>query len=105
MPDYPPPPPLIPLNPSTLSSHVPALLHAFYAARLESGLSMTEDDPFDPSHSQIGSLGQIVVKNPPGTSTKKKKLVNGEEKVEKKKSILKKILSVCPPSSILCISL
>ncbi|KAK6902974.1 hypothetical protein L486_06429 [Kwoniella mangroviensis CBS 10435] len=65
LPDYPPPPPFIPLSVSSIPTHVPALLHAFYAARMESGLSIIEDDVFDPSHAQIGSLGQIIVKNVP----------------------------------------
>lgn len=63
VPDYPPPPPFVPLNPSTIPTHLPALLHAFYAARIEAGKSVSEDDPFDPAHSQIGSLGQIVIKS------------------------------------------
>ncbi|WRT67212.1 uncharacterized protein IL334_004178 [Kwoniella shivajii] len=63
LPDYPPPPPFIPLSPATIPTHLPALLHAFYATRMESGLSISEDDLFDPSHAQIGSLGQIIMKN------------------------------------------
>ncbi|OXG85835.1 transcriptional activator SPT7 [Cryptococcus neoformans Gb118] len=59
---YPPPPSFIPLAAATLHTHVPALLHAFYAARIEAGLSLNEDDAFEPAHSQIGSLGQILVK-------------------------------------------
>ncbi|ORX39969.1 hypothetical protein BD324DRAFT_648586 [Kockovaella imperatae] len=61
--DYPPPPPFVPLAPSAISAQLPALLHAFYASRLESGLGIQEDDPFDHVHSQIGSMGQIVVKS------------------------------------------
>lgn len=89
-PDYPPPPPFVSLNPATLSTHLPALLHAFYASRMDSGLSITEDDPFDLAHSQIGSLGQIIVKSHSSLAAKKKKEVNGEEK-EKRKSNMKKM--------------
>ncbi|WVQ98831.1 hypothetical protein IAU59_005962 [Kwoniella sp. CBS 9459] len=71
--EYPPPPPFIPLNATTLPTHLPALLHAFYAARVEAGLSISEDDVFDPTRATIGSLGQIIMKNPPvvgpGTTT------------------------------------
>ncbi|OCF45433.1 hypothetical protein I317_00679 [Kwoniella heveanensis CBS 569] len=63
--EYPPPPPFIPLNATTLPTHLPALLHSFYATRIEAGLSIAEDDAFDPTRATIGSLGQIVVKNPP----------------------------------------
>ncbi|WVF72103.1 hypothetical protein IAT40_006915 [Kwoniella sp. CBS 6097] len=63
--EYPPPPPFIPLNAATIPTHLPALLHAFYAARIEAGLSISEDDAFDLTRGTIGSLGQIVVKNPP----------------------------------------
>ena len=59
---------------------------------MDSGLSVTEDDAFDPSHSQFGSLGQIVVKNQPTLAAKKKKEANGDEKAEKKKSSMKKTL-------------
>ncbi len=59
---------------------------------MDSGLSITEDEPFDPAHSQIGSLGQIVVKSQPVGGTKKKKEINGEEKSERKKRSLKKVL-------------
>ncbi|WVQ78346.1 hypothetical protein IAT38_000431 [Cryptococcus sp. DSM 104549] len=67
---YPPPPPFIPLTIQTLPSHLPALLHAFYAARHEAGLPLGEDDPFDPAHAQIGSLGQVVVKSGKGAGEK-----------------------------------
>nr|XP_019042309.1 hypothetical protein I302_08911 [Kwoniella bestiolae CBS 10118]OCF21239.1 hypothetical protein I302_08911 [Kwoniella bestiolae CBS 10118] len=101
LPDYPPPPPFIPLNISSIPTHLPALLHAFYAARMESGLSITEDDVFDPSHAQIGSLGQVIFKNPPtvnvvpsaGGATKKKRdreKEDGEEEEKKKKAVAKK---------------
>ena len=69
--DYEPPPPFVPLNPSSISSQLPALLHAFFNARLESGFGVSEDDPFDHVHSQIGSMGQIVVKNAAGQIKKK----------------------------------
>lgn len=69
--DYLPPPPFVPLNPSSISSQLPALLHAFYNARLESGMGISEDDPFDHAHSQIGSMGQIVMRNAPGQIKKK----------------------------------
>ncbi|WWC69373.1 uncharacterized protein I206_103312 [Kwoniella pini CBS 10737] len=102
LPDYPPPPPFIPLNPTTIPTHLPALLHAFYAARIESGLSILEDDVFDPSQGQIGSLGQIIVKTqssqtaiPVGTAGLKKKRDredgNAEDGEEAKKKAVKKL--------------
>lgn len=91
---YPPPPSFIPLAAVTLHTHVPALLHAFYAARIEAGLSLNEDDVFEPAHSQIGSLGQILVKGKIGDGKgdgkgKGKKRERGEgedENGERKKS-------------------
>ncbi|WVQ71731.1 hypothetical protein IAR50_001272 [Cryptococcus sp. DSM 104548] len=59
---YPPPPPFIALTPNTVSTNVPALLHAFYNARVESGFSLSDDDAFDNARAQIGSLGQVMVK-------------------------------------------
>ncbi|KAK8869732.1 hypothetical protein IAR55_000300 [Kwoniella newhampshirensis] len=111
-PDYRPPPAFMPLNSSTLTAHLPALLHAFYAARLESGLSITEDDTFDPPRNQIGSLGQIVIKmhSAPGAGgtgggagegggggggkkKREREKDTGEEgEKEKKKKALKKIV-------------
>lgn len=65
-------------------SHTPGLMHAFYAERVDKGLGLETDDPFDATHQAIGPLGQIVVKPLPGaTSSKKggaKKDANGEEK-------------------------
>lgn len=68
-PEYPPPPPFIPLSTNTYQSQLPALFHSFFAARLENGLGLA-DDGFDSTHSQIGPLGQIVVKNPPAMKKK-----------------------------------
>lgn len=68
-PEYPPPPPFIPLSSTTYQSQLPALFHSFFAARLESGLGLA-DDGFDNTHSQIGPLGQIIVKNPPAMKKK-----------------------------------
>ena len=73
LPDYPPPPPFIPLNPTTLPTQLPALLHAFFAARMESGLGLADDVTFEPSRSQLGSMGQIVIKNAPSLPAKKKR--------------------------------
>ncbi|WWC61038.1 uncharacterized protein I303_103616 [Kwoniella dejecticola CBS 10117] len=103
LPDYPIPPPFIPLNATTIPTHLPALLHAFYAARIESGLSIVEDDIFDPAHGQIGSLGQIIVKARPDSTAaptaaaalKKKReresgeAENGDGDEAKKKSVKK----------------
>nr|KIR85585.1 transcriptional activator SPT7 [Cryptococcus tetragattii IND107] len=90
---YPPPPPFIPLAATTLTTHVPALLHAFYAARIEAGHSLDEDDAFEPAHSQIGSLGQILVKGKTGESKgdgkgkgKKREREGEDETGERKKS-------------------
>lgn len=86
-PDYVPPPPFIPLNANTYKQHVPALLHAFYAQRLEKGLGFDADDAFDSVHATIGPLGQIVQKSAAAAAPKKgqgKKDANGEEKKEKK---------------------
>ena len=80
LPDYPPPPPFIPLNQNTLHHHLPALLHSFFASRQESGAGLLDDEGFDFGHSQIGSLGQIVNKFQSTLATKKKKevvVVNG----------------------------
>lgn len=84
-PDYPPPLPFIPLTAATYKFATPGLLHAFYAERLEGGGGLDADDAFDPVHSSIGPLGQIVVKAPQSAPTKKgggKK--DAEEKKEKK---------------------
>ncbi|KAE8541103.1 hypothetical protein D1P53_002457 [Cryptococcus gattii VGV] len=90
---YPPPPSFIPLAATTLTTHVPALLHAFYAARIEAGHSLDEDDVFEPAHSQIGSLGQILVKGKTGESKgdgkgkgKKREREGEDEAGERKKS-------------------
>ena len=100
-PDYPPPPPFIPLTSSAISN-LPALLHAFYAARLEAGLSISEDEPFDHTHSQMGPLGQITVKLPPA---KKKKDDEAEaaRKVEEKKPKAKKpsLVGILPFSHVI----
>ncbi|WWD15998.1 hypothetical protein CI109_100422 [Kwoniella shandongensis] len=104
--DYPPPPPFIPLNESTYRTQVPALLHSFYASRLESGTSLFNDDTFPPPRNQIGSLGQIVVKMHSTATTgvpgggggggggadggKKKRDRDEEGDKEKKKKALKK---------------
>ncbi|KIR39329.1 transcriptional activator SPT7 [Cryptococcus deuterogattii 99/473] len=90
---YPPPPSFIPLAATTLYTHVPALLHAFYAARIEAGHSLDEDDAFEVAHSQIGSLGQIVVKGKTGDSKgdgkgkgKKREREGEDETGDRKKS-------------------
>jgi transcriptional activator SPT7 len=87
-PDYPPPPPFIPLNQNTLHTHLPALLHSFFAQRLESGLGLADDPAFDAAHTQIGSLGQIVSKTGPSVAKKKKEVE--EKKVVKEKKPAKK---------------
>lgn len=86
-PDYPPPPPWIQLTPAVLQHHVPALLHAFFAARQESGLGLGDDEGFDPAHASIGSLGQIVNKSQHSLMMKKRKeaaMANGHANGEKK---------------------
>ncbi|WVR05165.1 hypothetical protein IAU60_002177 [Kwoniella sp. DSM 27419] len=90
--EYPPPPKFVPLVPSAIPTILPALLHAFYATRMEAGVTVTEDDPFDPSHAQIGSLGQIVVKGPPAANAASKKkrdregdVVEGDDEESKRK--------------------
>jgi len=92
--DYPPPPPFVPLNPNTLSAHIPALLHAFYAARLESGKGVSEDEPFDYTRSQISSLGQVIHKNPQANNaaSKKKREGDGDGKSMEKKLKPKKAM-------------
>ena len=93
LPDYPPPPSFIPLNASTISTHLPALFHGFFDQRIESGRGLADDVVFDPARSQIGTLGQIVVKNPPGTATAiKKKRESEEAKKEEKKAKTKKVV-------------
>ncbi|WWC89960.1 uncharacterized protein L201_004889 [Kwoniella dendrophila CBS 6074] len=78
LPDYPPPPTFIPLNLNTLSTQLPGLLHQFFNTRFsDSGLTIIEDDLFDHSHSQIGSLGQIIYRNNPTGTTGDHKTVNG----------------------------
>lgn len=84
MPDFAPPPPFIPLSPSTVFAHIPDLLRAFYDQRLQEGISIAEDDPFDQVHSQIGALGQIVVKDPPKERLKKRREMNGDGEAAKK---------------------
>ena len=79
-PEYPPPAPFVPLTPSTYQTQLPALFHSFFASRLEGGLGLN-DDVFDPTHSQIGSLGQIVIKNPP--AMKKRPEIKKKEKLVK----------------------
>ncbi len=79
-PDYAPPPPFIPLTAGTYKAATPGLLHAFYAERFETA-PPEGDDAFDPVHSNIGPLGQIVVKAPQNAPAKKKK---DDEKKEKK---------------------
>jgi transcriptional activator SPT7 len=71
-PEYEPPPPVIPLSTTSYKLHTPALLHAFYAHRIESGHPIDKDDPFDQVHASIGPLGQIVVKPVPGSTPAKK---------------------------------
>jgi transcriptional activator SPT7 len=87
-PDYPPPPLVVPLTAATYKLHTPALLHAFYAQRIEAG-GIDKDDAFDAVHATIGALGQIIVKPLPGAAPPKKpgvkKEANGEEKAKKKK--------------------
>jgi transcriptional activator SPT7 len=84
-PDFPPPPPFIPLNQNTLHTHLPALLHSFFAQRLESGLGLADDPAFDAAHTQIGSLGQIVSKTGPGVAKKKKEVEEKKVVVKEKK--------------------
>lgn len=105
VPDYPPPPPFVPLNPATYTSHVPALLHAFFAARIAEAnahahaaqttangsmlgtvpppnaapgtKAQLEDTGFDAAQSQIGPLGHVVTKETNGPPAKKKKVDDG----------------------------
>lgn len=86
VPDYPPPPPFVPLTPASYKSATPGLLHAFYAERLEKGGTLEADDAFDPAQATIGPLGQIVQKAPPGNQTTKKK-DGGEQKKKPAKKI------------------
>ena len=79
-PEYPPPPPFVPLTSTTYQTQLPALFHAFFASRIDSGQGLA-DDVFDPPHSQIGSLGQIVIKNPP--AMKKRPEIKKKEKLVK----------------------
>lgn len=79
-PEYPPPRPFLHLTQSNWQNQLPTLFHAFFNARLEGGQGLA-DEGFDHSHSQIGSLGQIVVKAPP---VMKKKV-----EVERKKKVAK----------------
>lgn len=92
LPDFPPPPPFIPLNASTIQHHLPTLLHSFFMGRQESGAGLDDDEGFDTAHSQIGSLGQIINKAIHPVVPKKKKevvknpdRVNGEAPKKKKK--------------------
>ncbi|ODN83198.1 hypothetical protein L202_01386 [Cryptococcus amylolentus CBS 6039] len=95
---YPPPPPFVSLSPITISTTVPALLHAFYSARVESGLSLSEDDAFDAARAQIGSLGQVLIKggkdakfgNTDAKGKGKKRDRDEDEDGERKKSSAKK---------------
>ena len=75
-----------------MSAHIPGLLHNFYVSRIDSGQSIADDDIFDSAHVHIGSLGQVVVKNQSAGSAKRKKELRREEKPEKKRSIMKKVL-------------
>jgi hypothetical protein len=79
-PEYPPPRPFLPLTNSTWQNQLPNLFHAFFNARQEAGQGF-QDEGFDHSHSQIGSLGQIVIKAPP--LPKKKVEVERKKKVAK----------------------
>lgn len=82
-PDYAPPPPVIPLSSTTYTLYTPGLLHSFYAQRIESGMGVDKDEPFDAAQGTIGPLGQIVLKPLPGATPAKKKK-DGDEKKEKK---------------------
>jgi hypothetical protein len=79
-PEYPPPRPFLPLTNSTWQNQLPNLFHAFFNARQEAGQGF-QDEGFDHSHFQIGSLGQIVIKAPP--LPKKKVEVERKKKVAK----------------------
>lgn len=87
-PDFPSPPQFISLTPGSYKNVTPALMHAFYAHRIEAGTGVDKDDAFDQVHATIGPLGQIVQKPLPGAAaakkTQAKKDANGEEKKEKK---------------------
>jgi transcriptional activator SPT7 len=83
VPDYPPPPPFVPLAPN-YATYVPALLHVFFARRVEKGEGLADAPAFDAAHAQIGSLGQIVHKNPPPAVVPKKKVVVEVKKKPKK---------------------
>lgn len=79
-PDYPPPAPFVPLSATSYQSTLPALFHSFFAARIEAGLGLG-DDAFDQVHSQIGPLGQIVIKAP--AAPKKKPEIVKKQKAPK----------------------
>jgi len=79
-PEYQPPRPFLPLSNSNWQNQLPTLFHSFFNARVEAGQGL-QDDGFDHSHSQIGSLGQIVIKAPP--AMKKKVEVEKKKKAPK----------------------
>ena len=94
-PEFPPPPPFVPLTQAAVSSSVPALLHAFFAQRIESGVGLADDEGFDPAHCQIGSLGQVVHRSAAAVSSsiaKKKREREGDAGKEEKKSKNKKTM-------------
>jgi transcriptional activator SPT7 len=70
----------VPLSATTYQTQLPALFHSFFASRIDSGQGLA-DDVFDAPHSQIGSLGQIVIKNPP--AMKKRPEIKKKEKLVK----------------------
>lgn len=84
LPDYPPPPPFVPLTPATYKSTAPSFMHKFLADRLEKGGTLEADDAFDPAQATIGPLGQVVVKAPQVPAGKKK---DGAEKKKPAKKI------------------
>lgn len=88
--DFTPPPPFIPLSLTTYQNYLPALLHAFFAARIEAGLGLEDSPNFETSHAVIGSLGQVSVKQPVVASGPKKKVVNGDGAGGEKKKAPKK---------------
>lgn len=88
---YAPPPPFIPLNSNTYKANTPALLHAFYASRIESGAGLDTDDAFDQTHATIGPLGQIVQKPLPGAGGSKKSQAKKDDGEKKERKPAKRI--------------
>ncbi len=94
VPDYPPPPPFVPLTQSNYISQLPSILHSFFSSRLNGEKGLQDDGEFDPARAQIGPLGQIISKNPVTVPGPRKKEVkeNGDALVREKKLSVKKVV-------------